>query len=156
MNSRQRVETVFKRSGVPDRVPLQFDLCRKLTDDFGQKFDIPVHYTTSYFEDVTYRISANELRIAMGSDCVIVGGSLPRGDSHPVPQEGQIINEFGMLMEQGPLYMQTIEAPLATPLPFKMSSIIPSPIPTPAAVSTMRRSTQKNIRTITTSSVIWN
>jgi uroporphyrinogen decarboxylase len=103
----------LKRTHVPDRVPLQFDLCRKLTDEFGEKYNIPVHYTTSYFEDVTYRISANELRVAMGSDCVIVGGSLPRGYSHPVPQEGQIINEFGMLMEQGPLYMQTIEAPLA-------------------------------------------
>lgn len=114
MNSRERVMTVFKRTGIPDRVPLQFDLCRRLTDDFGQKYNIPVHYTTSYFEDVTYRISANELRIAMGSDCVIVGGSLPSGYSHPVPREGQIINEFGMLMEQGPLYMQTIEAPLAT------------------------------------------
>ena len=71
---------------MPDRVPLQFDLCRQLTDEFGEKYDIPIHYTTSYFEDVTYRISANELRTAMGSDCVIVGGSLPRGYSHPVPQ----------------------------------------------------------------------
>ena len=131
MNSRQRVETVFKRSGVPDRVPLQFDLCRKLTDDFGQKFGIPVHYTTSYFEDVTYRISANELRIAMGSDCVIVGGSLPHGYSHPVPQEGQIINEFGMLMEQGPLYMQTIEAPLANAS--SVQDVLNHPFPDPYA-----------------------
>ena len=112
MNSKERVLTALRRSGTPDRVPLQFDLCRKLTDDFGKKYNIPIHYTTSYFEDVTYRISANELRVAMGSDCVVVGGSLPRGYSHPVPQEGRIINEFGMLMEQGPLYMQTIEAPL--------------------------------------------
>jgi len=112
MNSRERVLTALTRSGVPDRVPLQFDLCRALSDAFGEKLGIPVHYTTSYFEDVTYRISANELRTAMGSDCVMVGGSLPRGYSHPVPKEGQIINEFGMLMEQGPLYMQTIEAPL--------------------------------------------
>jgi uroporphyrinogen decarboxylase len=112
MNSRERVLTALTRSGVPDRVPLQFDLCRSLTDAFGEKLDIPVHYTTSYFEDLTYRLSANELRIAMGSDCVMVGGGLPRGYSHPVPEEGQIINEFGMLMEQGPLYMQTIEPPL--------------------------------------------
>ena len=113
MNSRERVMTTLTRSGVPDRVPLQFDLCRKLTDAFGEKYDIPIHYTKSYFEDVTYRISANELRTAMGSDCVIVGGSLPSGYEHPVPQPGRIINEFGMLMEQGPLYMQTVEAPLA-------------------------------------------
>ena len=97
---------------MPDRVPLQFDLCRSLTDTFGEKLGIPIHYTTSYFEDLTYRVSANELRTAMGSDCVMVGGSLPRGYSHPVPAEGQIINEFGMLMEQGPLYMQTIDPPL--------------------------------------------
>ena len=77
MNSRERVKTVFERSGVPDRVPVQFDLCRQLTDQFGEKYNIPVHYTTSYFEDVTYRISANELRTAMGSDSDIVGGSLP-------------------------------------------------------------------------------
>ena len=35
MNSRERVKTVFERSGVPDRVPLQFDLCRQLIDQFG-------------------------------------------------------------------------------------------------------------------------
>ncbi len=114
MNSRERVMTALRRTGTPDRVPLQFDLCRSLLDAFGAKYDIPIHYTTSYFEDLTYRISGNELRTAMGSDCVIVGGGLPRGYSHPVPQEGQIINEFGMRMEQGPLYMQTVEPPLAT------------------------------------------
>ena len=113
MNSRERVLAALTRSGVPDRVPLQFDLCRKLTDAFAEKHNIPATYTTSYFEDVTYRISANELRLAMGSDVVVVGGSLPSGYSHPVPKPGHIINEFGMLMEQGPLYMQTVEAPLA-------------------------------------------
>ena len=112
MNSRERVMTAFRRTGVPDRVPLQFDLCRKLTDAFGEKHGIPIHYTTSYFEDVTYRISANELRTAMGSDCVIVGGSLPRGYSHPTTDDGCIINEFGMKMEQGPLYMQVVDPPL--------------------------------------------
>jgi uroporphyrinogen decarboxylase len=131
MNSRERVMSVFKRCAIPDRVPLQFDLCRKLTDEFGKKYKIPIHYTTSYFEDVTYRISANELRIAMGSDCVIVGGSLPRGYSHPVPQKGQIINEFGMLMEQGPLYMQTIEAPLAEAA--SVQDVLNHPFPDPYA-----------------------
>lgn len=131
MNSRERVKTALTRSGVPDRVPLQFDLCRALTDAFGEKYGIPIHYTTSYFEDVTYRISANELRTAMGSDCVIVGGSLPRGYSHPVPKEGQIINEFGMLMEQGPLYMQTIEAPLAEAS--TVQDVLNHPMPDPYA-----------------------
>ena len=131
MNSRERVMTVFRRTGEPDRVPLQFDLCRKLTDEFGAKYNIPIHYTTSYFEDVTYRISANELRLAMGSDCVIVGGSLPRGYSHPVPQEGRIINEFGMLMEQGPLYMQTVEAPLRNAT--SVQDVVNHPFPDPYA-----------------------
>ena len=112
MNSRERVLTALKRTGLPDRAPVQFDLCRSLLDAFGEQYDIPVHYTNSYFEDLTYRISANELRTAMGSDCVIVGGGLPSGYSHPIPQEGQIINEFGLRMEQGPLYMDTVEAPL--------------------------------------------
>ncbi len=112
MNSRERVMRALKRDGLPDRVPLQFDLSRTLTDAFSAKYGIPVHYTTSYFEDLTYRISANNLRTAMGSDCVIVGGGLPRGYQHEIPAEGQIINEFGMLMEQGPLYMQTVVEPL--------------------------------------------
>lgn len=131
MNSRERVLTTLKRTGVPDRVPLQFDLCRSLTDAFGEKYGIPIHYTTSYFEDVTYRISANELRTAMGSDCVVVGGSLPRGYSHPVPKEGQIINEFGMLMEQGVLYMETIEAPLAEAS--TVQDVLNHPMPDPYA-----------------------
>ena len=131
MNSRERVKMVFERSGVPDRVPLQFDLCRQLTDQFGEKYNIPIHYTTSYFEDVTYRISANELRTAMGSDCVIVGGGLPRGYSHPVPREGQIINEFGMLMRQGPLYMETIEAPLKDAT--TVQDVLNHPMPDPYA-----------------------
>ncbi|MEA3337900.1 MAG: uroporphyrinogen decarboxylase family protein [Chloroflexota bacterium] len=112
MKPRDRVLTALKRTGIPDRVPLQFDLCRQLTDSFGETYGIPIHYTTSYFEDLTYRISANELRTAMGSDCVVVGGSLPRGYSHPTTDDGCIINEFGMVMRQGPLYMETIEAPL--------------------------------------------
>ena len=112
MKPRDRVLTALKRTGVPDRVPVQFDLCRSLTDAFGQKHGIPIHYTTSYFEDVTYRISANELRTAMGSDCVVVGAGLPRGYSHPTTAEGYIANEFGMTMRQGPLYMEVIDTPL--------------------------------------------
>ncbi|NPV86220.1 MAG: hypothetical protein HPY45_09460 [Anaerolineae bacterium] len=113
MNSKQRVLTALRRTGIPDRVPLQFDLCRSLTDAFCQKYGIPAHYTTSYYEDVTYRISANELRVAMGSDCVIVGASLPRGYEHPVDKDGNMINEFGMVMRQGPLYMEVIKHPMA-------------------------------------------
>lgn len=113
MNPKERVSTALRRTGLPDRVPVQFDLCRSLLDDFGRKHAVEVDYTTSYYEDVTYRISANALRTAMGSDCVVVGGSLPTGYTHRATEDGAIINEFGMKMRQGPLYMEVIEAPLA-------------------------------------------
>ncbi len=112
MNSHQRVDRALRRSGAPDRVPVQFDLCRSLTNAFSQKHGLPAHFTTSYYEDVTYRISANELRTAMGSDCVVVGGSLPAGYSHPLTAEGLIVNEYGMKMRQGPLYMEVVDPPL--------------------------------------------
>jgi uroporphyrinogen decarboxylase len=112
VNSRERVSTALKREGLPDRVPLQFDLSRQLLEKFSEKFGIPVHYTQAYYEDVTYRISGNELRIAMGSDCVLVGGGLPRGYSHPVDEKGYMVDEFGMKMRQGPLYMELVEHPM--------------------------------------------
>ena len=77
-------------------MPIQFDLCRSLLEDFGQQRGIPVRYTPSYYEDLMYRISANELRTAMGSDCVIVGGSLPAGYSPRQTDDGCVVNEFGM------------------------------------------------------------
>jgi len=113
MDSKQRVSLALTRRGVPDRVPLQFDLCRALSDHFCEKHGIAPHYATAYYEDVTYRLSNNDLRVAMGSDCVIVGAGLPRGYRHPVDQQGFIINEFGMAMRQGPVYMEVIRHPLA-------------------------------------------
>src|SRR5512147_828634 len=111
MNSKERVRLALTRQGLPDRVPLQFDLSRGLLDKFGQKYGIPVHYTTAYYEDVTYRLSANELRVAMGSDCVVVGAGLPRGYAHPHDENGFVVNEFKMKMRQGPIYMEVIEHP---------------------------------------------
>jgi len=114
MNSRQRVLTALRRQGLPDRVPIQFDLSRALLDQFGQKYGIPVHYTTAYYEDVTYRLSGNELRVAMGSDCVVVGASLPRDYQHPRDKDGNVINEFKMKLRQGPIYMEVVApAPMA-------------------------------------------
>ena len=113
MNSKERVLNALTRSALPDRVPLQFDLCRSLLEGFSEVYEIPVDYTTSYYEDVTYRISGNALRTAMGSDCLVVGGGLPAGYTHPRTDEGDIVNEFGMVMRQGPLYMEVVAAPLA-------------------------------------------
>lgn len=108
MNSKERVLTAMKREGLPDRVPLQFDLSRALLEKFGEKYGIPIHYTAAYYEDVTYRLSGNELRIAMGSDCVVVGASLPRGYEHPVDENRHVINEFNMKLRQGPIYMEVV------------------------------------------------
>ena len=74
MNSRERVLRTFGRiPGKADRVPVQFEMCRQLTDHFSKELGIPAHYKENLYEDVTYRISANELRIAMGSDVVVTG-----------------------------------------------------------------------------------
>lgn len=129
MNSRERVTRALRRQGLPDRVPLQFDLSRALTDRFAAKYGIPAHYTTAYFEDVTYRLSANELRVAMGSDCVVVGAGLPRGYAHPRDAEGNLTDEFGMKMHQGPIYMEVIEHPLAEVTDPKQIEDFPFPDP---------------------------
>src|ERR1017187_6068290 len=73
MTSKERVLAAFRRGGtLPDRVPIQFDLCRPLLETLGASQGIPIHYTDAWYEDLTYRISGNELRVAMGSDCVVV------------------------------------------------------------------------------------
>ena len=79
MNSGARVVAALTRRSLPDRVPVQFDLLRALADRLCQKYGIPAHYTTAYYEDVTYRLSNNDLRVAMDSDCMTTGAGLPRG-----------------------------------------------------------------------------
>jgi uroporphyrinogen decarboxylase len=114
MNSRERVLKAFKViPGLPDRVPIQFDLCRQLADLFGKQLGIPVHYTENPYEDVTYRISANELRIAMGSDVVITGASVSDDYKIVKDSDGTWLNEYGMRMRQGDIYVEVVEYPLA-------------------------------------------
>lgn len=113
MNSKCRVRTALTGEEVPDRVPLQFDLCAELLESFSDKLDIPAEYRDSYYEDLKYRISGNGLRTEMGSDCVVVGGGHPEGYEEKVLDSGHKVNEFGMEMRQGPLYMEVVEAPLA-------------------------------------------
>jgi len=112
VNSKERVTRALKRDGLPDRVPLQFDLCAPLLETFGARHSVAVQYSPSYYEDLKYRISANELRVAMGSDCIVVGGGLGRIFRQLVDADGTIVNEFGMKMRQGPLYTEVIEPPL--------------------------------------------
>lgn len=114
MNSRERVLKAFKRlPGLPDRIPIQFDLCRQLSDYFGKELGIPVHYTENPYEDVTYRISANELRLALGSDVVVTGASV--SDEYHLKKEadGTWLNEYGMRMRQGDIYVEVIDYPLS-------------------------------------------
>lgn len=114
MNSRERVLKAFGRiQGKPDRVPVQFDLCRQLSDHFGKELGIPVNYTENPYEDVTYRISANELRLALGSDVVVTGASV--SDNYKIVKDEQCCwrNEYGMKMRQGDIYVEVIDYPLA-------------------------------------------
>jgi uroporphyrinogen decarboxylase len=114
MNSRERVLRAFgKISGSPDRVPVQFDLCRQLSDHFGKKLNIPVNYTDNLYEDVTYRISANELRVAMGSDVVITGASVSDNFKIVKDADGTWLNEYRMRMRQGDIYVEVVGYPLA-------------------------------------------
>jgi len=114
MNSRERVLKAFKiLAGMPDRVPIQFDLCRQLYDHFGKELGISVNYTENLYEDVTYRISANELRVAMGSDVVITGASVSDDFKIEKNENGHWYNEYKMLMRQGDIYVEVVDYPLA-------------------------------------------
>jgi uroporphyrinogen decarboxylase len=113
MNSKERVfKALRKKEGNPDRVPLQFDLCRKHTDTFGRKLGIEPDYALSYYEDLTYRISANEIRTGMGSDVVVVGGTVPQGYDPVKVKDDITMNEFGMFMKPTELYVEVVKCPL--------------------------------------------
>jgi len=114
MNSRERVLKAFKRlPGLPDRVPVQFDLCRQLSDHFGKELGIPVNYTENPYEDVTYRISANELRVALGSDVIVTGASVSDNYKIIKDEQGCWLNEYGMNMRHGDIYVEVLNYPLA-------------------------------------------
>lgn len=114
MNSRERVLTAFKKlPGLPDRVPVQFDLCRQLSDHFADKLGIPAHYTENPYEDVTYRISANEIRLALGSDVVVTGASVSDDYKIVKDADGTWLNEYHMRMRMGDIYVEVLENPLA-------------------------------------------
>ena len=107
MTSRERVLKAFKlMEGQLDRIPLQFDLCRSLCDYFGEKLNFPVHFTENPYEDVTYHISANELRVALGSDVVITGASVSDDYRIVKDPDGTWLNEYKMRMRQGDIYVE--------------------------------------------------
>ncbi|MDY0099841.1 MAG: uroporphyrinogen decarboxylase family protein [Bacteroidales bacterium] len=113
MNSKTRVfKALRKEKGYPDRVPIQFDLCRDLTEHFGRKLNIVPDYSVSYYEDLTYRISANEIRTKLGSDVVVVGGTVPDGYTPRHVRDEITMNEFGMFMKPTPFYVEVVKCPL--------------------------------------------
>jgi uroporphyrinogen decarboxylase len=132
MNSKERVLKAFRKmNGDPDRVPIQFDLCRQHTEAFGKKLGIVPDYSLSYYEDLTYRISANEIRTKMGSDVVVVGATIPLGFVPETVSGNVTKNEFGMHMKPGPLYVDVVKCPLDNAV--TKSDIESYPFPDPYA-----------------------
>lgn len=114
MKSKERVRLALSRKGRPDRIPIQFDLCKSLIEYYSKQFQINRGYSWSYYEDLSYRISANAIRTRLGSDCVVVGGTMA-ADFVPTPVQDDItINEFGMKMKPTQLYVEVVEPPLKT------------------------------------------
>jgi uroporphyrinogen decarboxylase len=113
MNSRERVMRALRlKPGLPDRVPVQFDLCMSLLEHFSKELNIPLSITNNIYEDVTWRISANEIRLALGSDVVITGLGTARDFKPEVYTDGTWLNEYGMRMKQGSIYVEIAEHPL--------------------------------------------
>ena len=114
MNSRERVLRAFHiKDGKPDRPPIQFDLCRSLIDQFAKSLDIPASYARSYYEVLNERISSNRIRTALGSDCVIVGGTIKQGFVPEPGPDGTTVNEFGMHMKPMYPFAEPVVYPLA-------------------------------------------
>ena len=113
MTPRERVMRALKlQPGLPDRIPVQFDLCKSLLEYFSKKLSIPLSITDNLYEDVTWRISANEIRIALGSDVIVTGTGTAR-NFHPEPaDDGTWLNEYCMRMKQGDIYAEITEYPL--------------------------------------------
>jgi uroporphyrinogen decarboxylase len=83
-----------------------------LTDEAGKKLRLTPRYTPSYYEDLSYRISANEIRTKMGSDCIVVGGQVAKGFVPKPVRDDITTNEFGMHMKPTPLYVEVVKCPL--------------------------------------------
>lgn len=113
MTPKERVLRAFKKvDGLPDRAPLQFDLCKQHIEYFAKKLNLEPEYALSYYEDLTYRISANTIRTTLGSDVCVVGGTVAAGFA-PTPVKDDItLNEFGMQMKPTDLYVEVVECPL--------------------------------------------
>lgn len=114
MNSRERVLKAFKKmEGLPDCIPVEFDLCRQLLEKFSEELGIPICYTDNLWEDVTYRISGNEIRLALGNDVMVTGVGRSDDFEVKIQNDETWFNEYGMHMKQGSIYVEVVEYPLA-------------------------------------------
>lgn len=96
-----------------DRVSVQFEMCQQLYDHFANELGIPATFTENLYEDVTYRISANELCLAMGSDVVVTGASVSDNFKIEKDENGYWYIEYKMLIRQGDIYVEVVDYPLA-------------------------------------------
>ena len=130
MNSKERVYAAFRRGKAqPDRVPFQFDLCRSLIEHFSARFGMESDYTMSYYEDLSYRISANGLRTKMGSDCVVVGGQVADNFTPRTVKDDITTNEFGMHMKPTNLYVEVVKCPMDSVESVTAAEAFPFPDP---------------------------
>ena len=96
MTPKERVMKALKlQEGLPDRIPIQFDLCRSLLEHFSNELAIPLSITDNVYEDVTWRISANEIRLALGSDAVITGISTAKDFKPEMFEDGKTDDGYG-------------------------------------------------------------
>jgi uroporphyrinogen decarboxylase len=77
------------------------------------ELEIPLRITENLYEDVSWRISGNEIRLALGSEIVVTGTSVAREYRPAYHSDGRWKNEYGMTMRLGPLYKEVDEYPLA-------------------------------------------
>jgi len=114
MKPRERVLHAFRiKEGLPDRVPVQFELSKNHLEYFSKKLNLPLEITDNLYEDVTWRISGNNVRTALGSDVVVTGASVS-DDYKIIPDaDGAWLNEYGMRMRQGQIYVEVVGYPLA-------------------------------------------
>lgn len=86
MKPRERVLRAWKRMPcLPDRVPIQFELWTSLLEHFGREF----------------------------GGVVTVGAAEHTGVQSTLLADGSWLDEYGMRMRQGQIYVEVVEYPLA-------------------------------------------
>ena len=115
MTPRERVLKAFKKlPGNPDRAPVQFDCAQALLEHFSEALNVPLNYTHNLYEDVTYRISGNEIKLGVRQRYYrdwrrAVQKAI--GRRYKMMEAGS--TNIGMRMKPGDLYIEVVEFPLA-------------------------------------------